>query len=117
MSAIQQPSAEDYGLSLLTEEIGESIALFGLILQIIGKAGRFGIDTPGVRDPLSGAVDMSITPRTKLQEELGDVIAAIGYLGDRGVIDLAQVDARAIKKLTKLLNPDSKDNLGRRLAP
>ena len=108
---------QDYGLALLTEEIGEAVALFGLILQIIGKAGRFGIDTPGVRDPLSGAMDMSVTPRTKLQEELADVRAAIDYLICRGVIDGLAVDARASSKLQKLLDPESRDNLGRRLAP
>lgn len=103
-------AAETYGLALLTEECGE-------VLQLIGKAGRFGIDTPGVKDPLTGIVDITVTPRTKLIEECGDLIAAIHYLACRGVIDSGALDNRMIIKLKKLLDPNSKDNLGRRLAP
>lgn len=103
-------AAETYGLALLTEECGE-------VLQLIGKAGRFGIDTPGVKDPLTGVVDMGVTPRTKLVEECGDLIAAIDYLAGRGVLDPREIEQRRKYKLGKLLDPNSKDNLGRRLAP
>ncbi len=101
---------ETYGLALLTEECGET-------LQLIGKAGRFGLDTPCVKDPLTGVVDMSVTPRTKLVEELGDLLAAIEYLSRRGVVDGDAVYLRYSAKLEKLLDPESRDNLGRQLAP
>lgn len=110
-------TAETYGPALLTEEIGEIVIVLGSVLQLIGKAGRFGMDTPGVRDPLTGAVDMAVTPRTKLVEETGDLIAAVDYLCHRGILDIDAVYARRASKLRKLLDPDAKDNLGRRLAP
>jgi NTP pyrophosphatase (non-canonical NTP hydrolase) len=110
-------AAETYGTALLTEEIGEVIIVCGTILQLVGKAGRFGMDTPGVKDPLTGIIDMSVTPRTKLVEETGDLIAAIDYLCHRGILDIDAVYKRRSHKLKKLLDPDSKDNLGRRLAP
>lgn len=69
-------AAESYGLALLTEECGE-------VLQLIGKAGRFGIDTPGVKDPLTGVVDMGVTPRTKLVEECGEKYEAFS-LNEKG---------------------------------
>lgn len=102
--------AEAYGLALLTEECGE-------VLQLIGKAGRFGIDTPGIKDSLTGVVDMAVTPRIRLIEECGDLIAAIEYLARRGVIDSDALARCSGRKLDKILNPNSKDNLGRRLAP
>jgi NTP pyrophosphatase (non-canonical NTP hydrolase) len=103
-------TVETYGLALLTEECGE-------VLQLIGKAGRFGLDTPGVKDPLTGVVDMTVTPRTKLVEELGDLLAAVEYLSRRGVVDGFEVGRRYSVKLHRLLDPESRDNLGRRLAP
>lgn len=118
MSAVNRADeAKTYGLSLLTEEVGEVLQVFANILQLIGKAGRFGIDTPGVKDPLTGVVDMNVTPRTKLVEECGDVIAAIDYLGGKGILDPRAIEQRRKYKLGKLLDPESKDNLGRRLAP
>lgn len=99
-----------YALALLTEECGE-------VLQLIGKAGRFGLDTPGVKDPRTGVVDMTMTPRTMLPKELGDVFAAVDYSVQRGVIDGSELAAAHVSKITKLLSPASRDNLGRRLAP
>jgi len=101
---------ERYALGLLAEEAAE-------IVQLIGKALRFGIDTPGVRDPLTGVVDPTVTARTRLEVECGDMIAAMIYAYVRGLIDYAKVSDLAHAKLDKLLSPDSKDNLGRRLAP
>lgn len=106
----RQKTAQDYGLALLTEECGE-------VLQLIGKAGRFGIDTPGVKDPLTGVVDMSVTPRIKLAAEIGDLFAAVDYLDKRGVLDADEIWRCRDRKRRKLLDPDSRDNLGRRLAP
>lgn len=102
--------AQAYALALLTEECGE-------VLQTIGKAGRFGIDTPGVKDPYTGNVDMSITPRSALAKELGDLMAAIDYAAKAGIIDYSAVRERYIAKCAKLFDPTSVDNLGRRLAP
>jgi hypothetical protein len=110
-------TAENYGPALLTEEIGELVQVLGNVLQLIGKAGRFGMDTPGMRDALTGIVDMTITPRTKLVEESGDLLAAIEYLCHRDILDMDAVYKRRGAKLRKLLDPDSLDNLGRRLAP
>lgn len=103
-------NSQIYALALLTEECGET-------LQTIGKAGRFGIDTPGVKHPYAGIVDMSITPRTELAKELGDLMAAIDYACAAGIIDKSTVQLRQAAKISRLLDPDSVDNLGRRLAP
>jgi NTP pyrophosphatase (non-canonical NTP hydrolase) len=103
-------SPQDYGLALLTEECGE-------VLQLIGKAGRFGMDTPGVTDPLTGRVDMSVTPRIKLAHEAGDLLGALDYLIERGILQLDLVAEFRARKIQKLLDANSRDNLGRRLAP
>lgn len=102
--------AQRYALALLTEECGET-------LQTIGKAGRFGIDTPGVKNPYTGIVDMAITPRTELTKELGDLMAAIDYAAAAGIIDRVAVNDRRNAKIRRLLDPSNVDNLGRRLAP
>ena len=101
---------ESYALGLLVEECGE-------VAQLVGKALRFGIDTPGVKDPLTGHIDMAVTPRTNLHTELGDVIAAIDFAAAAGLIDKFAVSQRAVEKFARLTNPDARDNLGRRLAP
>ena len=101
---------ETYALGLICEESGEA-------QQIVGKALRFGIDTPGVKDPLTGHVDMTVTPRMRLEVELGDLFAAADYAIARGMLDGDKIAAARIRKRDKLLNPESTDNLGRRLAP
>lgn len=103
-------SVEAYGLALLTEECGE-------VLQLIGKAGRFGMDTPGVKDALTGEIDMSVTPRIKLIGEIGDLLAAARYVLTRDIVDAESAYKHAQWKYEKLVDPNSKDNLGRRLAP
>lgn len=103
-------TAEAYAMWLLVEEMGEA-------LQLLGKGGRFGMDTPGVKDALTGRVDMDKTPRNMLPVELGDVIAATEYAARRGVVSGDDILCRAQTKLDKLTNPNSRDNLGRRLAP
>lgn len=104
------PPAQQYALGLLTEECGE-------VLQTVGKAARFGLETPGVRDPYTGVVDTSITPRTALQKELGDVLAAIAYASECELVDLTVIKTRAKMKFEKLMSENSVDNLGKRLAP
>lgn len=102
--------AETYALGLFTEECGE-------VQQLVGKALRFGLDTPGVKDPLSGEVLTDKTPRAMLAKELGDVMAAIDYAITRGVIDGPDLARARLAKFRKLINANAKDNLGRRLAP
>lgn len=92
---------ESYGLGLLTEECGE-------LLEMVGKAGRFGVDT---------TADGGATARERIQDEAGDVLAAVGYLVRRGVLDYGAVHRRRDAKLARLLDPAATDNLGRRLAP
>lgn len=106
-------TAETYGIGLLVEEFGE-------VLQHLGKALRFGMDTPGRRvsvDRLAaGAVDGE-TPRTLLPAELGDVLAAIEFVARHRLVDGGKIVAAGDRKLAKLLDPRSRDNLGRPLAP
>jgi hypothetical protein len=98
-----------YVLGLMVEEMGEA-------LQLIGKALRFGLDTPGVKR-LDGTVDMDLTPRNMLAKEIGDVRAAVDFAGYARVIDGEATFRQRETKLRKLMDPDSKDNLGRPLAP
>lgn len=100
---------EDYCLGLLTEEAGE-------ISQMVGKAFRFGLYTPGQKDE-DGNVDMSITPYTELSKECGDMLAAIDFALAHGIIDRDIVNNQHSRKYDKLTDPDAKDNLGRLLAP
>jgi hypothetical protein len=96
----------NYCLGLLAEEMAEATAM-------IGKALRFGIDTPGPpAPPYSGE-----SARQNLEVELGDAMAAIHFAARHGVVDLGRIVDRSNAKIEKLLNPDSRDNLGRRLAP
>lgn len=97
-----------YVLGLLAEEGGE-------ISQWVGKALRFGIDTPGRLDA-NGKVSGE-TPRTLLPDELGDMLAAVQFALAHGVFNRAKVFDARDRKLAKLLNPAARDNLGRQLAP
>lgn len=99
-------SVEQYAQGLLGEESSE-------IGQALGKAARFGIDTPGPKAaPYFGG-----TARQMLEHECGDMLAAIEWATLAGLISAGAVEGQRQRKLHKLLNPDSKDNLGRRLAP
>jgi hypothetical protein len=80
-----------------------------------GKAHRFGIDTPhSVGGEL---VPGTPTCRSALAKECGDFLAAVDYAIKRGVISGPLVQHQRELKLKKLLDPDSRDFLGRRLAP
>jgi hypothetical protein len=94
-------SLETYALALLGEEAGE-------VNQMLGKWGRFGPDAPR-RDGL--------TARRGLSLEMGDVIAALRYGVEAGVLDQKIIFAQAEAKYEKLINPLSVDAEGRRLAP
>ncbi|MDR6953850.1 NTP pyrophosphatase (non-canonical NTP hydrolase) [Ancylobacter sp. 3268] len=100
--------AERYCLGLLAEEAGE-------IVQLVGKAMRFGTDTPG---RLNAAGEVSgETPRTLLPAELGDMLAAVSFAIRHGIVQSEAIETAQVRKLAKLLDPDAKDNLGRPLAP
>ena len=96
---------EQYALSLVTSECGE-------LLAAIGRAGRFGLDTPPTKD-------FPIFEKDRILEEMGDVLAAIEYYALRcgSIGDYYRICGYAAAKGKKLLDPNSKDNLGRRLAP
>ena len=100
--------AETYALGLLAEECGE-------VLQFVGKSLRFGIDTPGRLGP-DGKVNGE-TPRTPFPAEVGDLLAAIAFAIDHDLFDAQAVYEAKARKLAKLRNPRSLDNLGRPLAP
>lgn len=100
---------ERYALGLMVEEMGET-------LQLVGKALRFGLDTPG-RIGADGQVDMSLTPRTLLPIETGDVLAAIDFAFAHRVMDEDSTEKAHCRKINKLLDPAALDNLGKQLAP
>lgn len=92
---------ETYCLGLLTEEANE-------LGQAIGKALRFGIDTPG---------PTGVGARVLMQREAGDVLAAIDFALVHRVLARGPVIGARNAKWAKLTNPESRDNLGRQLAP
>lgn len=97
---------EEYARGLLCEEAGE-------IIQALGKSSRFGIDTPGPeRAPYFG-----MTGREMVELECGDMLAAIEWATMAGLIRRDVIRGQMSRKLAKLLDPDGRDNLGRRLAP
>lgn len=95
---------EDYARSLFCEEAGEALA-------VLGRGGRFGHDTP------ANAEAPGATARSELMKEAADVLAAIEYGTRAGLYDRRELELARDAKLAKLLSPDSRDNLGRRLAP
>jgi hypothetical protein len=101
--------AQHYALALLAGEMGEA-------LDPIGNALRFGLDSPQWPH---GTIPASVpnSPRALLNLELGDVLAAIEYAIQRDLVERDLVYHQRDVKLMKLLDPDSRDNLGRRLAP
>lgn len=101
---------ETYALGLLCEEMGEA-------QQLIGKALRFGVDSVGVKDPLTGIVDTTTTARERLNVEIGDILAAVDYGISRGLLDAKPISKQHERKLAKLFDPNAVDNMGRRLAP
>ncbi|MPR11499.1 hypothetical protein [Microvirga tunisiensis] len=87
--------------------VGKILSECGEFAQVGGNALCFGIDTP----------DGAKTGRSRIEEELGDIIAAISFASLHEVVAGEAVTARARKKLQKLLDPTQRDNLGRSLAP
>lgn len=106
MGAAAAMIADLYALGLVAEEAGE-------LVQIVGKALRFGMDAPGPDvAPYHGR-----TARQLLPVEGGDMAAALAWARADGLIDKAAMDERTGEKLAKLLSPDSRDSKGERLAP
>lgn len=98
---------EPYALGLMVEEMGET-------LKIIGKSLRFGIDAPGPATPEY----RGLTAREMLPFEIGDLHAAIRFAAMAGLFRMSAANlAEEDNKLTKLLNPNSRDANGNRLAP
>lgn len=93
-------AAEAYALGLLVEECGE-------VAQCVGKAIRFGLGSP----------QANATTRAALALEIGDLLAAVEYALKRNLVDADTVYLQRSRKLLRLLDPESRDNLGRRLAP
>jgi len=97
-----EEEAPEYAIGLLTEEAGE-------INQMVGKWIRFGPDHARAKDGL--------TSRKGLSLEVGDILAAIEYGLSAGILDKDIVATQHVAKLTKLLDENSKDDQGNRLAP
>lgn len=89
-----------YAEGLITSEAGE-------LLQIIGNARRFGLDTP----------EHGMSTSAIRSFEAGDVIAAIEWACEAGYLDMVAVFEQRDQKSRKLRDPLAKDSLGRRLAP
>lgn len=97
---------EQYALGLLVEEAGE-------IAQLVGKALRFGLESPGPdREPYLGR-----TARQLLPIEAGDMGAAITWAISAGVINGAVAEESSREKLKKLLDPAARDSNRGPLAP
>ncbi|MBX2816483.1 MAG: hypothetical protein KTR24_10810 [Saprospiraceae bacterium] len=77
------------GLAILSEECGE-------VQQIIGKILRYGLAS---HNPLA---ELQTTNRELLERELGDLSFAIGFLADKGDIDIAKVNEYALIKKNKI---------------
>ncbi|WP_262267006.1 MULTISPECIES: hypothetical protein [Microvirga] len=87
--------------------LGKLISEAGELGQVAGNALCFGIDTP----------DHGKAARVRIEEELGDLHAAMTFAACHGIIRSHAVAHHSIRKLQKLLDPRQKDNLGRPLAP
>ena len=74
-------------LSIAQEECGE-------VVVAISKIFRFGFDS---RWP-EGGVDN----RTRLTEELGDLMAMVKLMSDLGIIDIDEMSKAGERKITKL---------------
>lgn len=74
-------------LDILQEECGE-------VVQIISKCRRFGLD--------NAYGEGNETNRTRLTNEVGDLMCMIQLLQESGIVDIAEVMFAAGKKRVKL---------------
>lgn len=93
--------ADLYALGLVAEEMGE-------VVQLVGKWLRFGPDH---------ARNDGETARVLLPNEMGDAEAAIHFACLDGLVSFSDVISRREAKKARLLDPASRDDEGRRLAP
>lgn len=96
-------SAQRYCIGLLGEEASE-------IAVEASRGARFGYDTPASVSPPESVVEA-------ITRECGDVLAAIEFACRHKVLDRNNVIEAARTKLRKLLDPDRRDYIDRRLAP
>jgi NTP pyrophosphatase (non-canonical NTP hydrolase) len=85
-----KPCHHQYEMAVIAEECGE-------VTQLVGKALRFGWDS---HDPLK------INGRTNLEllhDEVGDVMAAIDFAVERGLLDREALQQRSFYKRRKLV--------------
>jgi hypothetical protein len=87
--------------------LGKLVSECGEFAQAAGNALCYGIDTP----------DAGMVGRARLEEELGDIHAAICFASLHRVVSATAIAQRSSRKLAKLLDPSQEDNLGRPLAP
>jgi NTP pyrophosphatase (non-canonical NTP hydrolase) len=74
-------------LDIMQEECGE-------VVQVISKCRRFGLDNKYTED--------SATNRSRLTEEVGDLMCMIQLMQEAGIVDIAEVMFAAGKKRVKL---------------
>lgn len=98
--AARMTDVERYWVGKIVSENGE----FG---QVAGNAVCFGIDTP----------DHGGIARARLEDEAGDIHAAIVLAVRHGVLSGSRIARRSRAKQRKLSDPNQRDNLGRPLAP
>jgi hypothetical protein len=99
---------EQYVVGVLTEEAAE-------VQELIGKALRFGLDSTGKRR-VGARVQNDVT-RNALAIEVGDLLAAIDFALMHSLISSDTAGQARAAKLSKLLDPNATDDMGRRLAP
>jgi hypothetical protein len=99
-TATQCTGVERYWLGKIISEAGE----FG---QVAGNVECFGIDTP----------DHGGAARARLEDEAGDIHAALVMAVRHGVLSGRRIAHRSRLKQRKLSDPNQTDNLGRPLAP
>lgn len=98
--ATRMTDTESYWIGKISSECGEYV-------QAAGNATCFGIDTP----------DNGGSGRERMEDEIGDIHAAVTLAIQSGILSKDRILARSEKKRAKLLDPKQRDNLGRRLAP
>ena len=89
MSVNRISESEQERLGLFTEEMGEA-------QQVLGKILRHGLDS---RNPLLVAAPDN---NALLEEEAGDVLAALDLLTAAGTLNLERVQQARLRKLEKL---------------
>jgi NTP pyrophosphatase (non-canonical NTP hydrolase) len=85
-----QPIPYQYELAVLGEECGE-------VMQIVGKTMRFGYDS---HSPLDKDKKTNLA---LLHEEVGDILAAVDFAVERGLLDREKLVTRQFYKRRRLM--------------